>query len=355
MASYLIKLTPLEPYFFGGERNFSFGKSKKETKPSYYIKSLEAPSQTTLLGALRYAVLAASNALITDYGDALQREKCKELVGKNSFSFAHEREYGKIDKIYPLFILENDTYYIPTPMNHNNDFGTYSPLHVVECKDVSLSCANGLYAEDYKAKKGCGGGWLKLDNGLEVNRSNKEHPLFSSTVRVGINAHRTDGHLDDKNSFFKKECKILNKGCFAFFADIDESVGDKLTGGMTVFLGQNKSAFRLEAEKRPNDLFEKIESALAGKSCRSFYYAIGDCYLTEVPEDMYIANTQLFRHLTTDYARSSFYYRINKCESLYKLVRAGAVFYTDSEVFAQNKNCQKIGMNTLIKIKGVND
>lgn len=85
MASYLIKLTPLEPYFFGGERNFSFGKSKKETKPSYYIKSLEAPSQTTLLGALRYAVLAASNALITDYGDALQREKCKELVGKIVF------------------------------------------------------------------------------------------------------------------------------------------------------------------------------------------------------------------------------------------------------------------------------
>ena len=35
---YLITFTPMEPYFFGGERTFGFGK-ESDRKPPYYIVS----------------------------------------------------------------------------------------------------------------------------------------------------------------------------------------------------------------------------------------------------------------------------------------------------------------------------
>lgn len=33
MGKYLIKLKPLEPYFFGGERTFGFGKKQSKNSP----------------------------------------------------------------------------------------------------------------------------------------------------------------------------------------------------------------------------------------------------------------------------------------------------------------------------------
>lgn len=348
MESYLIKLTPLEAYFFGGEQNFSFGKNSRETKSSYFIRSLNTPSQTTLLGALRYAVLAAENALITDYGSEEQKLRCKELVGEKSFSLNEERTYGKIDSISSLFIVDGDTYFVPAPMNHDASKKSYSPLNVESCNEVRVSAGNGLFVENYSPKVGCGGGWVKLDESLEILGNEK---MFSGIVKVGVNTHRTDGVIDNKESFFKKEYKILNHGSFAFFAELDSSVGDKLTQGISVFLGQNKSAFYLSAERHKNDLHQKINDCFSAISPRGFFYAAGDCYIKETPEDLFIADSQLFRHLTTS-SDSRFYYRINKSESLYRLLKAGAVFYSESDSFARNENCTKIGMNSLVHIGG---
>lgn len=348
MNDYLVKLTPLEPYFFGGEQNFAYGQVSRAVKQSYFIRSLDIPSQTTLLGALRYAVLSAENALITDYKDAEQRKKADSLIGEKSFSFFERRNYGTIDSISPLFIVDGEDYYVPMPMNHKSSQSEYCPLNVVDCKDVKLSNSNGLYAEDYSPKEGCGGGWVKLDDSLRAVGNDE---MFCGIVKVGINAHRTDGVIDNKESFFKKEYKILKKEAFAFFAKVDDSVGEKLCKGITVFLGQNKSAFELRAEKHENDLCGKIYSAFSGKSNCPFYYAVSDCYVQKTPEEMFIAQSHLFRHLTTN-ADSRFYYRINKSENLYRLIKAGAVFYTDSDSFVQNENCQKAGMNTLVYVGG---
>lgn len=348
MQDYLIKLTPLEPYFFGGEQNFAYGQVKRAVRQNYFIKSLLTPSQTTLLGALRYAVLAAENSLITDYKNAEQRAAYNNLVGEKSFSFTEERDYGKIGSISPLFIMDGDDYYVHTPMNHKASQKSYSPFNVIACNELKVSCGNGFYAEDYIAKEGCGGGWTRLDGSLEII---EDADMFLRVVKVGINAHRTDGKLDNKESYFKKEYIHLRKEAFAFFAEIEASVGDKLCKGITVFLGQNKSAFELRAERCKNDLSNRISSAFSGKSNRPFYYAIGDCYIENVPEDMFVAQSQLFRHLTTN-TDDRFYYRINKSEKLYRLIKAGAVFYTSSDDFVKNKNCDKAGMNILVYIGG---
>ncbi|MEG2717669.1 MAG: hypothetical protein RR961_10055, partial [Eubacterium sp.] len=59
MSDYIITFTPEEPYFLGNERTFSFGdnKDKQQRSGKYHIESDKIPSQTTLLGTLRYLLL----------------------------------------------------------------------------------------------------------------------------------------------------------------------------------------------------------------------------------------------------------------------------------------------------------
>ena len=53
MSTYLVRLTPQEPYFFGNEKNLEFKgqKNRGQMTNRYYIKSERTPLQTTLLGA----------------------------------------------------------------------------------------------------------------------------------------------------------------------------------------------------------------------------------------------------------------------------------------------------------------
>ncbi len=60
---YLITLTPLEPFFFGG--NITFGKFKDKEKSTYLVKSRYFPQQTALLGVIRKEMLIQEKFLTT--------------------------------------------------------------------------------------------------------------------------------------------------------------------------------------------------------------------------------------------------------------------------------------------------
>ena len=57
----LITLRPLEPYFFGGDRSFAYGNVEVQRAGGYYVRSLDAPSQTTLFGTLRFLSIESPN------------------------------------------------------------------------------------------------------------------------------------------------------------------------------------------------------------------------------------------------------------------------------------------------------
>lgn len=359
MKSYRITLTPLEPYFFGGERGFNFGSEKGYLKQRYFISSLDTPSQTTLLGALRYAVLAANGALIKDFTRGSDdRKRADELVGSESFDFSRNYSFGAIGRISPLFILDNEDYLVPMPMNHKNGESHYSPMEITQCPSgITLSKGN-VYSPDYKAKDGCGEGWLKLSDKSVVPysfNSTTDLGMFQSLVRVGINSQRSEAieERNDEDGFFKKEFKMLRRGAFAFFANLDPEKIGSLKQGVTVFLGQNKSAFILKAVEQENDLEKKIADALSKYAEEGFWYAPADCYFEETFHDFAISKSRLFRHLRTG-ADNRFYYRINKTRKLFRLMQAGAVFYGNRPTLPSVENANTIGMNVVFEIKGGN-
>lgn len=256
MGKYLIKLKPLEPYFFGGERTFGFGKKTKQKQP-YYIVSEYTPSQPTLFGTLRYIVLAQNNALIEQSDNDQEKDekldRIKELVGENSFSFekasnGEKQTFGKIEKISPLFLIKDEKWYIRTPFNHNPgpknaQNSNYTPFTMEKMESLSVTSGDNtsLFPVDYKAKNGYGGGYVSLDENLDII---PEYKIFQSVVRTGIDSHRTDDNtqgINDENSFFKKERKMLNKEySFAFIAEVEDSLS---AGETVVFMGQDKSPF----------------------------------------------------------------------------------------------------------------
>ena len=276
MGKYLIKLKPLEPYFFGGERTFGFGKKTKQKQP-YYIVSEYTPSQPTLFGTLRYIILAQNNALILQNDDKKEKDKkldkLKELVGEKSFSFEKARngerqDFGKIKKISPLFLIKDEKWYIRTPFNHNPgpqnaQNSNYTPFTMEKMEFLSVTSGDNtsLFPVNYKAKNGYGGGYVSLDENLDII---PEYKIFQSVVRTGIDSHRTDDNtqgINDENSFFKKERKMLQKDySFAFIAEVEDSLS---AGETVVFMGQDKSPFHCSITEvdKGIDLKTKVEDA----------------------------------------------------------------------------------------------
>lgn len=364
--SYLVTLRPLTPFLFGGEHNLDYG-TKRQMPQRYYISSEDTPAQTTLFGTLRYAVLAANQALITKYGDSAQIEKTVALVGEKSFDISEEEQrFGVIDSISPLFLIhhriskEETTHtkeetvhrLIPLPTNHSfgEDKTQYIPCGIKCASELQCNqCSQQLYAVNRDIKF-VHTGWLSLKDRSVI----KQGEVFSEHLQVGINAHRLDAHDDMDDSFFKKSKLIFKnaKDCFAFYATmtLNKDAVAAFSRGILVAMGQNQAPFILEAVEEENKLEQAIKDALGCTDSHPFYYAFSDAYLSEVPDCFFIADTKPFRFLKTDLSKVAHTERLYRTTKLYRLFSAGAVFYgTPPEALA---NCKKIGLNHFIKIGG---
>ena len=111
MTTYLVKMTPLEPYAFGTDMKAAYPNEAKTGKESYIIKSNLLPEQTTILGMLRCLVLQHEGVFHADmkYSDE-EREKMSSLIGTRSFDFSYRRDkpqqFGIIRKISPVFVIK---------------------------------------------------------------------------------------------------------------------------------------------------------------------------------------------------------------------------------------------------------
>ena len=357
--TYKVTFKPVEPYFFGNEKNFAFPGQKQESlyASSYFIKSENAPSQSTILGALRYVFLPYKKA---DYSyEDYEREANKKAIGEKSFNVESEsiQEFGIIKKISPVFIYgkNNDgegITLIPTPMDHNRSDNTdtknkekikpciYSPFD--EYLNVNTTEENKLYAVDFDVKEGIEHSYVSLGN----NEIYSETDLFETDLRIGINrAEKNDG-------FFKKEyCMLKNNFAFAVYAEIDIDVAPE---PKCVFLGQGKSAFTVTFTEEADTLECKVKSFIENfKSKRApfpFIYCLSDCFVKDFDNSSILfcaIDTKDYRTFETIGKG-----RVKKGHNLYRLLKAGSVIITENpETWIEknmNENANNIGFNTYV-------
>lgn len=351
--TYLLTMRPLEPYFFGNEKTFSFDPKKPEDN-RYFIKSERMPLQTTVLGALRYLMMPVKNAGYRY--SAEERSRNASVIGTDSFTIDSQgQSFGAIRKLSPVFLIRGQAKYVRTPFDHRSDVADrYAPL--VQGPGVNTDRGRCIYFPEFDAKKGIHDSYMDAEDAtLEEAKQ-----IFFSTVRVGVNK------LRHEKGFYKRQFMGLCDGwAFGAYVTLDDDLIagdpdaqaalDELKTGTVAYLGQNKSAFSVSLKEEENTLAKAVASHLL----EGRVYCFGD---TLAKADLYekcaLAVTMLrdYRAYSTKFVEteqaSQYVGFVQKDARLYKLLCAGSVLIPfegqDISSYLYNAQCQRIGFNITI-------
>lgn len=194
MTEYLVTFKPLGDYSFGSDRRFSFvgrnNYSKDEYAP-YFIRTNSVPEQSTVFGMIRYLILVSNGIQLNqDFKyEKDTRDDMKALIGENSFSLnGGVRDFGKLEKISPIFLLKNSKeIIIPNPFNNRQGkegIEQFAPMLLEEKIKVSTSFGKIALpkSKEYNPKEGYGDGYYNIDTGhLEAVED-----IFRTKVATGV-------------------------------------------------------------------------------------------------------------------------------------------------------------------------
>lgn len=274
MSTYLIKLTPLDKFFFGQKKTFG------DDNANYFVYSSLFPQQTALLGLLRYQLLQIAGEEIFKDNKIQDEHKAGELIGKQSFSpFVKDKlQFGIIQSLSPVFIIDKkkdegkEEYFLPVGKRfQKEEEDLYELLH--------LSCKEGCppIFDEYKPKKGLASCWLSSNGTTLLN----EEDFFTKDERIGIRKDYEGATNDDAffcqryyrfNNFKKvvedEEAKVCKQPpvrehdfCFATVLETEGEIEHKKLNEKIVYLGGERQPFLMEIseEKKASDL--TIESS----------------------------------------------------------------------------------------------
>ncbi len=119
MTKYLVKLKPLDIFFFGQENKYrrkqtkENGKTKHITEADYFQRSAYFPQQTAIFGTLRYCLLEKNGQI-----PIKSKEDARDLIGEKSFQAQEKpQKFGLINNISSAFLFkeQSETCYFQNP------------------------------------------------------------------------------------------------------------------------------------------------------------------------------------------------------------------------------------------------
>ncbi len=245
---YLVRLTPIDAYFFGGEVTFGDNLATQ----NYRVRSNYLPQQSAVLGLMRYEILRQNGCLFNGKPTEEEKKKANELIGEKGFDPTQpQTSYGIIQRISPLFVenRREKRFYTPLSLDYNINVsfdGTIKALY--NGKEKPLPILDGYNAKTYDNYLfWCSPGVSR--NGTD--NAFKKIPvdeIFIETEQVGIQKHGGD------DAFFKQTLiRLDDKYNFAFTVDVD---GELQTNPSAIVpWGGNQSRFKIEIEEI-NDGFD---------------------------------------------------------------------------------------------------
>ena len=264
MTDYLVTFRPLGDYSFGSDRRFSFvGKnnySEDEYAP-YFIRTNRAPEQSTVFGMIRYLILVSNGIELKQdfHYDEDTRDIMKALIGEKSFSLnGGVRDFGKLEKISPIFLLKNsEEIVIPNPFNNKQGkegIEQFAPMILEE--EIKVSTSFGEIAlpksKEYNPKEGHGDGYYNINTGhLEAAED-----MFSTKVATGVR-RVTQNDLGKLKQNLRELCKsFVNEEMKQEVFNLDKNSNLSLTEFINDFMDllekynkEGKNHFQEELEK----------------------------------------------------------------------------------------------------------
>lgn len=352
LRPYLIRLTPSGSFFFGGERNLS-GTGNE----SYFVHSRHFPQQTSLLGMLRFQILAAYGLLDKPHKGGKIKTNAPQsklasaqLIGETSFQPGHNKGFGKIAAISPVLLCRDSNFFAPMlsaqiPYNEVQQ-GKFGSIFEEEVHDYlpNLNGYDPKHTPDAMLYGTGGQSPVRMDDVFKEKTSvgiakNKRHfPwLFNREKKKDTEPAEMEGFFKQVSYFFK------DNWSFAFLAWIEEDAAGKLSEHATsnpwATIGAERSVFRFEMELC-EPLPDMTPAFPLPESDFVRVVLLSDAWVD--PDEIYKtcrfahAETQDLRFLQSNVRTTANYYRreINQSNDTfltrsmqYHLFRKGSVFF----------------------------
>jgi len=309
MSKIVLKITPVDYYFFGSE---NINVTTREA--NYYLKSTPLPQQTTVLGAIRYALLLNSDKSVFENNRIVDKQKAKDLIGEKSFELNETIfDFGSIKSLSPVFLIDkNNVKHIPCPLINTNDL---------------FEMKTGLpFIQKYDAKQGY---HIKYTNGQDVV---DEKEIFEKLV---LTQNKKD-KISNEDAFFKTQYYTL-KGYWSFGIDLEIEDDNRLPNSFVMKMGGENRLFMFN--KTTIDTTATLNSYA---SPTHFVIAfMSDTYIKEYNASLFdfaIINTVPFRYLSSTVSETEKYTHRSKTDNkelkaskLIELIEKGSIFYFKTE------------------------
>lgn len=371
MSKYIVSLTPLDKYFFGGDMTFKVKGQEQynERYGSYIIQSGLYPQQTSLLGMMRFLLLSHNlEAFDKTTNKIKSSEAATAIIGANGFAITNQyrrNDFKLIKNLSPCFleILDENNQWktlLPMPKDYGYEVRFNSEvLTAFNQKSAPMPTVVGYDPKEYKEE-------IYYDG----RNTYKSSQLFVEDERVGIDKKYNGVTEKDDSSYYKQiYYRLGNKELsgrlhFAFHVEVDDSID--LTSApyqhSIVSLGGDNSQFRFEAVPHRPDAaiaYNKDYNSKCAKDISLDYAKIillSDSYLlrSEIEQCMYvISTTKPFRFLmtTTKTENYSILSKTNLRSNKFYLYEKGSVLFCFKDelqniITALEKPCfQQIGYN----------
>lgn len=305
MYTYLVKLTPMEKFFFGQKNTF------EEDNVNYFVRSSHFPQQTSLLGLLRYQLLLDAGSDIFSDNKIVKATEAVKLIGKQSFSpFSKGEGFGVIKGLSPIFLIDSEESYFPAGKRYQKK-GKDKPYEV-----LSLFCeSKHPFFKDYSSKAGLPDMWINSKGELL-----DEDTLFVEDSRVGIRKNY-EGNTDDNSFFYETFYRFNNENgkrslCFAFYCELET---EKEFSNRIVHLGGERQPFFMEVIKvNAAEGYSSKTGAIKYEKDENYYTVmlLSDAYIeSKIVDEAYFAVTEITEFaclLTTTEHTKRFYNRNNE-------------------------------------------
>ena len=307
---YLVTLSPLEPFLFGGDN--TFGKLGDEINGTYLVKSRQFPQQSAILGMLKKEIMTQNNLLTRqlkgEWVEPKNKQKAENLVGVEKFDIFSKsiQNFGKIKNISPMFFIKNDEIFIKKVDIDSFDF-----------EDGVL--------KGYKTKIDIYDNFINIATNEKLTSDKIFKPIEKTANKKG----------GEENSLFKKTSYLLNDNFkFAFYLDCDCDLKNSI-----ITLGADRSSFKMEVKEDNSTLNYEDKKAYLTLSLKD------NCDFAISSEISY-QNLQNQKHA---FKHNEF----KKSDKVY-LYEKGSVIINPSQALIDdlnNKNLQQIGYNIFTKGK----
>ena len=376
--NYLIRLKPLEPFFFGGDKTFGSSYGKEEA--NFYVRSEKMPQQTQLMGMIRKTILQQKrllkwhpykkdNSLRFSQWVAVKQDYARELVGMGKLTsqslFDDERlNLGVIDRISPLFFTKEKLFYTFSPILDDMQY------ELQKDDNIKTSINGNILEHAYKIKdKKEGKEWLAKEGlyqkmiGVDQNGNIREiysKNIFEEITDIGNQKNSANNHRfkrrdaeDKKEGFFKKVTYMLKDDfSFAFLLHTNKNIDLKKD---IVQLGGENSKFLIFVEEVPVEtdftfLFRSVYEKEGFVTLGSDTFVPHDI-LDKNEVELVISNgIHSFRTLERREKSKKWQYN-HKSTSTHSLLKQGTMIKIEKESMAtflsllHKPNLEKIGYN----------